>query len=168
MLCAGKRWRSSRRTAHRFSLGLDRPRGEVHEPSPGKPGQGYMKVARHGGVIPASCCDSGDIDLQEFGRIYHTVVLFWQVWAKHEWPGHHAEEICQCGAAHPGHRGTRLSPGVPRGFGCRCIQVGIEVVALDVETVLTRPQHGDTGILARAPAVEFCPQIFGPCNPHCG
>ena len=27
--------------------GLNRPRSEVHEPSPGWPSQGYMKVARH-------------------------------------------------------------------------------------------------------------------------
>jgi hypothetical protein len=25
--------------------GVDRPRGEVHEPGPGRPGQGYMEVA---------------------------------------------------------------------------------------------------------------------------
>ena len=46
-------------------LGLDRPGSEVHEPSPGCPGQGYMKVARHDGVVAASHCDSGNLDLQE-------------------------------------------------------------------------------------------------------
>jgi len=39
------------RTEPRTELlpGLDRPRSKVHEPSPGWPRQGYMKVARHDG-----------------------------------------------------------------------------------------------------------------------
>jgi hypothetical protein len=34
-----------------LSPGLDRPRGKVREPSPGRPGQGYMEVTRHDGVV---------------------------------------------------------------------------------------------------------------------
>ena len=45
--------------------GLDRPGREVHEPSPGGPGQGNVKVTRHDGVITPSRGDGGDVDLQE-------------------------------------------------------------------------------------------------------
>ena len=41
--------------------GLNRPRSEVHEPSPGWPSQGYMEVARHDSVVATSCCDGGDV-----------------------------------------------------------------------------------------------------------
>jgi len=44
-------------------LGLNRPGGEVHEPSLGWPGQGYMKVARHDGVVAVSRRDGGAVDL---------------------------------------------------------------------------------------------------------
>jgi hypothetical protein len=46
--------------------GVDRPRGEVHEPGPGWPGQGYMEVAWHYGSVSTSCSNSSDVDLQEF------------------------------------------------------------------------------------------------------
>jgi hypothetical protein len=50
-------------------LGVDRPRSEVHEPSPGWPGQGYMEVACHYGSVSTSCRNGSDVDLQEFRRI---------------------------------------------------------------------------------------------------
>jgi len=74
--------------------GPDRSRSEVHEPSPGWSGQGYMKVARHDGVVAASCCDSGDVNLQELRRVSRTVILLRQVWAELGWPVHRAEMIC--------------------------------------------------------------------------
>ena len=43
--------------------GLNRPRSEIPEPSPGWPSQGYMKVARHDSVIATSCCDGGNVHL---------------------------------------------------------------------------------------------------------
>jgi hypothetical protein len=46
--------------------GLDGSRRKVHEPSPGWPGQGYMKVTCHDGVVTSGRRDSGDVDLQEF------------------------------------------------------------------------------------------------------
>jgi hypothetical protein len=46
--------------------GVHRPQGEVHEPGPGRPGQGYMEVARHHDSVSTSCRNSGDVDLQEF------------------------------------------------------------------------------------------------------
>jgi hypothetical protein len=41
------------------------------------------------------------------------------------------------------------------------VELGLKVPILDVEPVLTRPLHGDAGVLSRTPAVEFCPQVFG-------
>jgi hypothetical protein len=46
--------------------GLDGSRSEVHEPGLGWPGQGYMKITRHDGVVTPSRRDGGDVDLQEF------------------------------------------------------------------------------------------------------
>jgi hypothetical protein len=48
-----------------LSPGLDGSWGEVHEPCPGWPGQGYMEVTCHNGIITPSRRDGGDVDLQE-------------------------------------------------------------------------------------------------------
>jgi hypothetical protein len=48
------------------SPGLDGSSGEVHEPRPGWPGQGYMEVTCHNGIVTPSRRDVGDVDLQEF------------------------------------------------------------------------------------------------------
>jgi hypothetical protein len=45
--------------------GLDGSRSRVHEPGPGWPGQGYMKVTCHDGIVTSSRRDGGDVDLQE-------------------------------------------------------------------------------------------------------
>jgi hypothetical protein len=50
-------------------LGLDRPRGKVHEPGLGWPGQGYMKVACHYNSVSTSCRNDSDVDLQEFRQV---------------------------------------------------------------------------------------------------
>jgi hypothetical protein len=50
-------------------LGVDRPRGKVHEPSPGQPRQGNMEVCRHYGGVSTGCRNGGDINLREFQRI---------------------------------------------------------------------------------------------------
>jgi hypothetical protein len=42
---------------------LDGSRGEIHEPSPGWPGQGHVEVTRHYSVITPSRRDGGDVDL---------------------------------------------------------------------------------------------------------
>jgi hypothetical protein len=47
-------------------LGSDGSRSKVHEPGPGWPGQGYMKVTCHDDVVTSSRRDGGDVDLQEF------------------------------------------------------------------------------------------------------
>jgi hypothetical protein len=46
--------------------GVDGPRGEIHEPGPGRPGHGYMEVTRHYGSVSTGCRNGGDLDLQEF------------------------------------------------------------------------------------------------------
>jgi hypothetical protein len=68
-----------------------------------------MKICRHHGGVPTRCRNGGDVHLQEFRRVGRTVVLFWQVWPELGWPGHRAEMIRECGAAHTGQGGTRLN-----------------------------------------------------------
>lgn len=46
---------------------------------------------------------------------------------------------------------------VPWGFWCLCTKVFIEVSTLDVLPVLTRPLHGDVGILDHTYTVELYP-----------
>jgi hypothetical protein len=50
----------------KLTPGLDGSWSEVHEPGPGWPDQGYMKVTCHDGVVTPSRRDGGDVDLQEF------------------------------------------------------------------------------------------------------
>jgi hypothetical protein len=57
-------------------LGVYGPWGLVHEPSPCWPRQGYMEVSRHYGGASTCCRNGGDINLQEFQRVYRIVVLF--------------------------------------------------------------------------------------------
>jgi hypothetical protein len=73
--------------------GVDGPRGKVHEPGLGRPGQGYMEVARHYSNVSTSCRNGGDIDLQEFRWVGRTVVLLQQVWPELGWPSRRAEVI---------------------------------------------------------------------------
>jgi hypothetical protein len=46
--------------------GVDRSRGEVHEPGPGWPRQGYMEIRCHYSSVSTCCRNSGDVYLQEF------------------------------------------------------------------------------------------------------
>jgi hypothetical protein len=75
-------------------LGVDRPRGKVHEPGPGRPGHGYMEVACHHNGVSTSCRNGGDVYLQEFRRVRRTVILLRQVWPELGWPSRHVEMIC--------------------------------------------------------------------------
>jgi hypothetical protein len=70
--------------------------------------------------------------------------------------------IRQCGAAHAGQWDTRLDPGARWGLRCNRSKVIIKVATLDVLSALTCPLQRDAGILARTPAVEFCPQVIRP------
>jgi hypothetical protein len=74
-------------------LGVYRPRGEIHEPGPGRPGQGYMKVACHHNGVSTGYRNGSDVDLQEFRRVRRTIVLLWQVWPKLGWPSRSAEMV---------------------------------------------------------------------------
>jgi hypothetical protein len=58
---------------------VDRPWGEVHEPGPDWPGQGYMEVACHYSSVPTSCRNGGDVNLLEFRRVRCPVILLRQV-----------------------------------------------------------------------------------------
>jgi hypothetical protein len=55
-----------RKLCAELTLGLDGSQSKVHELGPGWPGQGYMKVTCHDGVVTSSRLDGGDVDLQEF------------------------------------------------------------------------------------------------------
>jgi hypothetical protein len=52
-----------------FFPGVDRSRGEVHEPGPGRPRQCYMKICCHYNSVSTYCRNSGDVYLQEFRRV---------------------------------------------------------------------------------------------------
>jgi hypothetical protein len=43
--------------------------GQIHEPSLGRPSQGYMEVARHHSNVSTSCRNGGDVNLQKFRQI---------------------------------------------------------------------------------------------------
>ena len=146
----------------------DRSGREVHEPSPGWPGQGYMEVAGHDGLVAICCCDGGDVNLHELRRVSSIVELLWQLWAELGWPGHRAEMFCKRGAAHSGYRGTHSRPGISRGLGGCCFQVSAKVATLDVESSVARAIDGDASVLARTSAAEFCPQVLGTCSPYRG
>jgi hypothetical protein len=66
-------------------------------------------------------------------------------------------------AAHPSHRGLDVSLRLRY---C-CVELGVKVPTLDVEPVLTRPLHGEAGVLSCTSAIEFRLQIFSPSSPHC-
>jgi hypothetical protein len=117
-------------------LRVDRPRGEVHESVPGRPGQGYMEVARHHGSVSTSCRNSGDVDLQEVGG---PVVLLWQVGPELGWPSHRAEMIRKCGAANANQWDARLDSRIPWSLWRNWSEVLVEVATLEVLPALTRP-----------------------------
>ena len=52
---------------------------------------------------------------------------------------------------------TRLDLGACWSLRCNRSEVEVKVATLDVLSALTRPLQRDVGILARTPAVEFCP-----------
>jgi hypothetical protein len=74
--------------------------------------------------------------------------------------------IHEGGAAHAGQGDIRLGPGARWGLRCYRSEVLIEVAALDVLAVLAYPLQRDLGVLSRAPAVEFGPEVVGLCAPY--
>jgi hypothetical protein len=49
--------------------GIDSSWGKIHEPSPGRPRQGDMKICRHHSGVSTYCYDSGDAHLHKFRQI---------------------------------------------------------------------------------------------------
>jgi hypothetical protein len=94
--------------------------------------------------------------------------------------------IRESSATYAGQGDTRLGPGAHWCLRCYRSKVLIEVVALDVLAVLTRPLQRDSsviptlevlsalprplqrypGVLTRTPAIELCPEVVGLCAPH--
>jgi hypothetical protein len=74
--------------------------------------------------------------------------------------------IRKSGAAHTGQRDTRLGPGAHWCLRCNCIEVLIEVAAIDVLAALVGPFQGDPGILSHTPTIELCPKVVGLCAPY--
>jgi hypothetical protein len=91
-----------------------------------------MKIRCHYGGVSTHCRNGGDIHLQEFRRVGHTVVLFRQVRLELGWSGHCTEMIRECEEAHAGQGNTRLEPGAHWGLRCYRSKVLIEVATLDV------------------------------------
>jgi hypothetical protein len=98
-----------------------------------------MEVCRHYGGVSTGVRNGGDVNLQEFRWICHTVVLLRQVWPELGWPGCRTEMIRQCDAAHASQRDTRLDPGTRWSLQCNRNKVVVEVVPLDILSALTRP-----------------------------
>ena len=112
--------------------GVGRSWGKVHEPSPGRPRQGNMKICCHYSGVSTCCRNGGDVHLQEFRRVGCTVVLFRHVRPELGWPGRRVEMIRECGIAYAGQRDTRLEPGAHWDLRCYSNKVLIEVATLDV------------------------------------
>jgi hypothetical protein len=141
--------------------GLDGSRSEVHELGPGWPGQGYMKVTFHDGVVTPSRRDGGDVDLQEFLRVGGPVIIFRQVGPKVGRPGDRAMVVCERCVAHAQH--WHLSESLWPSHGR--IELGRKIPTLNVGLAVARSLDGDTGVLSRTSVVELCPEILGPCTP---
>jgi hypothetical protein len=84
------------------------------------------------------------------------------VWPELGWPGRRTEMVHECGAAHVGQWDTRLDLGARWSLWCNRSEVVVEVATLDILSALPRPLQRDACILARTPAVEFCPQVIRP------
>jgi hypothetical protein len=55
--------------------GVEGSLGQVHEPGPGRPGQGNGEVVGHNGLIPSCRKDRGGVNLQELRGVDGPVVL---------------------------------------------------------------------------------------------
>jgi hypothetical protein len=96
--------------------GVDRSWGEVHELSLGWPKQGYMEVCCHYDDVSTCYRNGGDVNLQEFRRIRHTVVLLRQVWPR-TWMARSPrgdDPLVRCSPRRP--MGHPLGSGRPLGF----------------------------------------------------
>jgi hypothetical protein len=148
--------------------GVDLSWGKVYEPNPGRPKQGNMKICCHHSSVSTCCGNGGDVHLQEFRRVGHTVILFRQVRPELGGPGCRVEMIRERGADHTGQWDTHLDPGTRWGLRCYRSKILIEVATLDVSSALPHLLQGDPGILSCTPTVELCPEVVDLCTPHRG
>jgi hypothetical protein len=58
---------------------VEGPFGEIHEPGPSRPHQGFREIVGHDSLISACREDGGGVDLRELGGVDHPVILLWQV-----------------------------------------------------------------------------------------
>jgi hypothetical protein len=72
------------------------------------------------------------------------------------------EVVCECCAAHPRHRCLRESLRTCHGR----VMLRHEIPTLNIESAVARSLDGGAGVLSRTSAVEFSPEIFGPCTPY--
>jgi hypothetical protein len=70
---------------------VEGPLGEIHEPGPGRPRQGYGEVLGHDSLIPTCHEDGGGVDLQELGGVDRPIILLWQVGPELGRPDHHTQ-----------------------------------------------------------------------------
>jgi hypothetical protein len=68
---------------------VEGPLGEILEPGPGLPRQGYGEVVGYDSLIPACREDGGGEDLQKLGGVNRPIVLLWQVEPELGWLYHH-------------------------------------------------------------------------------
>jgi hypothetical protein len=131
------------------------PLRQVHEPRPGRTGQGHREVVGHDDLIPSCSEDRGGVDLQELSGVDTPVVLLWQVGPELARPDHHAEVWGKRHAATPrSHRGSTGVSGLPHKGGIHRTEVPIEVAK-----PLPLALDGDVAVLTRAATLEFALQI---------
>jgi hypothetical protein len=77
-------------------------------------------------------------------------------------PGDRTKVVCECCAAHPGHRclSECLWPSHGR------IELGRKIPTLNIESSVACSLNGDAGVLSHTSAVKLCSEILGPCTPY--
>jgi hypothetical protein len=144
--------------------GVEGPLGEIHEPEPGRPRQGYMEVVGHDSLIPPSHEDGGGVDLQELSGVDHPVVLLWQVGPELGWPDHHTQVRGQCHAPPsppklPGSQGGEAHVQLGAHPLVHAGKVSLEVATLDVSMLLVVAVDGGATVLPTSTVVDLLPEV---------
>jgi hypothetical protein len=93
---------------------VEGPFGEIHEPGPSRPHQGFREIVGHDSLISACREDGGGVDPRELGGVDHPVILLWQVGPELGRLDHHTQVWGQRHAPPPPNsRGAR-------GESCMC------------------------------------------------
>jgi hypothetical protein len=143
---------------------VEGPLGEIHEPGPGRPHQGYGEVVGHDSLIPACHVDGALIDPQELSGVDHPIVLLWQVGLELGGPDHHTQVWGQGRAPPPprnsrGARGERCICDLARTHWCMQVKVSLKVVALDVSTPLAVVLEGGVTVLPTSTVIDLLPEV---------